>query len=146
MVRGRGRISLAPHLTIKALPDDVLLDIFQLCVPRFDPFLGYPPKTWYNLVHVCQWWRSVVFASPLSLDLHLLCTSSTPAREALDVWPALPIKIWSDAGFGYLGDNIIAALEHPDRVRDIWLFKIHSSLGRLITVMEEPFPAWKTFS
>jgi hypothetical protein len=82
-----------------------------------------------------------VFASPLSLDLHLLCTSSTPVREALDVWPALPIKIWSDAEFEYLGDNIIAALEHPDRVRDIWLFKIHSSLGRLITVMEEPFPA-----
>jgi hypothetical protein len=82
-----------------------------------------------------------VFASPLRLDLHLLCASSTPVREVLDVWPPLPIKIWSGPGFGYLGNNIIAALEHPDHVRKIWLFKICSSLGQLITVMQKPFPA-----
>jgi hypothetical protein len=81
-----------------------------------------------------------VFTSPLRLDLHLICTSSTPVREKLDVWPPFPIKIWS-AYAEHLGDNVIAALEHPDRICEIWLFKICSSLGRLITVMQEPFPA-----
>jgi F-box-like len=128
-------------VTIGALPDNVLLDIFRFCVPQFDPFLYYPPKTWYYLVHVCRRWRSVVLESPLSLDLHLYCTPGTPVREGLDVWPPLPIKIWSGSGPGYPGDNVIAALEHPDRVREIWLFNLHPSLGRLITVMQEPFPA-----
>jgi hypothetical protein len=40
----------------------------------------------------------------------------------------------------HVEDNIIAALEHPDRVRNIWLWKIHSPLDRLVTTMQEPFP------
>ncbi|KAH9979422.1 hypothetical protein BGW80DRAFT_1455141 [Lactifluus volemus] len=77
------------------LPDNVLLDIFQICVPHLDLSPGsYPrrPKTWYHLVHYS-------------------------CEEKLDVWPPLPIKIWSTHA-GDLGDNIIAALEHPDRICD----------------------------
>jgi hypothetical protein len=59
-------------------------------------------------------------------------------REKLDIWPPLPIKILSESP--NLGDNIIAALEHPDRIRDIWLWNIHPPLDRLVTMMQESFP------
>ena len=37
-------------------------------------------------------------------------------------------------------DNIIAALEHPDRVSFICLDLTGSMWGKVVTVMEEPFP------
>ncbi|KAI0270093.1 hypothetical protein BGY98DRAFT_1012074, partial [Russula aff. rugulosa BPL654] len=71
---------------------------------------------WHTLVHVCQRWRYLVFASPGHLDLRLECRIETRAREMLDVWPAFPIVItdYSDSVSGV--DNIVAALEQRDRV------------------------------
>jgi hypothetical protein len=93
---------------------------------------------WHPLVHVCQRWRYLVFASPLRLDLRLICTDSSPVREKLDIWPPLSIKIWSISP--NLGDNIIAAFEHPDRIREIYLWSIRSPLDHLVTMMQKPFP------
>jgi hypothetical protein len=101
-------------------------------------------RTWYKLVHVCQRWRYVIFASPLRLNLHLLCTASTPVRETLDVWPPLPIEVSAD--FVSFGDNIFAALNHPGRVRRINLDRISLPLNLLATVMQEPFPALESLS
>jgi hypothetical protein len=42
---------------------------------------------------VCRRWRSVVFQSPRRLNLRLLCTPKTPARDTLDIWPPLPLII-----------------------------------------------------
>jgi hypothetical protein len=39
-----------------------------------------------------------------------------------------------------LGGNIIAALEHSDRIRDVYLWSIRSPLDRLVTMMQKPFP------
>ena len=96
---------------------------------------------WNTLVHVCQRWRYVVFASPVRLDLCLRCTSETPVRETLDVWPPLPIEIASWDSESYDVDNIIATLEHPDRVRNIFIINLTcSQLERLVPMMQEPFP------
>jgi hypothetical protein len=59
-------------------------------------------------------------------------------REKLGIWPPLPITVSSKSPNP--GDNIIAALEHPDRVREITLWSIHSPLGRVVTTMQESFP------
>jgi hypothetical protein len=59
-------------------------------------------------------------------------------REKLDIWPPLLIKILSRSTTP--GDNIIAALEHSDRIREICLWSIHSPLDRLIAMMQKPFP------
>ena len=77
---------------------------------------------WHPLVHVCRRWRTIVFESPQRLNLRLLCTSETPARDKLDVWPALPLIILGQAHFltGSV-DNIVAALERTDRVCQIHL-------------------------
>jgi hypothetical protein len=93
-------------------------------------------------VHVCGRWRYVVFQSPLRLHLQLVCNADTPVKKTLDVWPrALPIII-NDFRWGrsLSGANIIAALEHHDRVSEI-NFKLTNTLPkRLNQVLEKPYP------
>jgi hypothetical protein len=101
-------------------------------------------EEWHILVHVCGRWRDVVFASPRRLNLRLLCTARKRVRELLHVWPALPIVICDRDGptsFVEDADNIIAALEKNDRVCNIALEGVTSSvLGRVAAAMQKPFP------
>jgi hypothetical protein len=135
---GAGHISL--RVTIEAIPDDILLDIFGFCLQGLEDYPDSRARNWNRLVHVCQGWRSIVFASQHRLDLCLSCTEHTPVRETLDVWPPLPIEISSYS----LGDNIFAALEHRDRVRKVSLLRIPRKL--IVTLMPEPFPALERLS
>jgi hypothetical protein len=102
---------------------------------------------WHKLVHVCQRWRQVVFASPLRLNLQIRCSHGTPVRKNLDIWPTFPIIIEYTAPHWQIfrdvdEDNIIAALEHPDRVRTVRLSLTGPQLGRIATAlaMQERFP------
>ena len=134
------------------LSDDVLLEIFDFCRKNQDweacdlleSFSGV--WGWHILVHVCQKWRQVVYASPLRLDLQLLCTHVTPVRKNLDIWPTLPISIvyhrpdpYSNNGFE---EDVVAALEQHDRVSTVELQGVTCpQLRKIIIVMQEPFPA-----
>ena len=110
-----------PGDSIDVLPDDVLLDIFDFFVEEGRQSLSKVfVEEWQTLVHVCRRWRSVVFGSPHRLNLRLVCSAKTPARDMLDVWPALPLYIQC-VGMAESVDNIIAVLEHSDRVRHIYL-------------------------
>ena len=121
-------------MSIDMLPDDVLLEIFDFFVRE-----AYHIEGWKPLVHVCRRWRSVVFGSPLRLNLRLFCSNNTPARDTLDVWPAFPlsIKCWEKAESV---DNIIAVLEHSDRVCHINLDFKGLDLDKLSAAMQVPFP------
>jgi hypothetical protein len=134
------------------LPDDVLLQIFDFCrVGDHHPLElpTHPALEWHRLVHVCRRWRQIIFSSTRRLDLSLLCKQGTPVRKNLGLWPALPIIIhYADHLHcipkrpSHDEDSIIAALEHPDRVRRL-KFPMTSSLsGKLATVAraQEPFP------
>ena len=119
------------------LCDDVLLNIFLHC-------LEASPEFWTTLVHVCQSWRKIVFTSPWSLHLRLCCKHGTPVSETLDRWPALPI-ILQYGGTSTVDppapedeDNVLAALEQPDRVSSISLTITDSLLAKLFT-LEKPF-------
>src|SRR5258708_3166709 len=104
-------------MTIDVLPDDVLLDIFDFCLDQPRRLILDRTKVWQGLVHVCRRCRVVVFQSPHRLDLQILCTTGTPVREMLDTWPALPLVILVDTDSLRRGmENIIAALEHRDRM------------------------------
>jgi hypothetical protein len=59
----------------------------------------------------------------------------------LDVWPPLLIQIQYYSVDPQVEDNLIAALEHPNRVRGIFLSSMSLPLERLVAVMQEPFPA-----
>jgi hypothetical protein len=68
--------------------------------------------------------------------LRLFCTSKTPARDTLDVWPSLPLIIW-DTHYPE-GRDDIAVLERSDRVVQIILFG--SNLENVLAAMQVPFP------
>ncbi len=83
-----------------------------------------------------------MFASSRRLHLELLCTHGTPVKKNLGYLPAFPIVIsFLDYFRGGDVDNLIAALEHPDRVRVIDLNVPCSLLEELSTVIQRPFPA-----
>jgi hypothetical protein len=127
-------------VSIDILPDDVLLAIFDFCVDEYSNSKA-GTEAWQPLVHVCQRWRCVVFGSPCRLNLRLICTENTPARDTLDVWPPLPLIIQNNAILTTKGvDNILAAFERRDRVYRIELREVNGSpLKKVLAVMQEPF-------
>src|SRR6266852_1331291 len=122
---------------IDVLPDDVLLEIFD-----FYLHIEVEPEAWEPLVHVCRRWRSLVFGSPRRLSLRLLCTPKTPVRDALDIWPALPLVVAGNVSLSGT-DNIIAALEQGNRVCQITLIDINIAdwqSEEVLASMLVPFP------
>ncbi|KAF8502630.1 hypothetical protein F5888DRAFT_1109139 [Russula emetica] len=109
-------------------------------------FKKHRMEGWITLSHVCRRWRSVVFQSPCRLNLRLVCTSTTCARDILDIWPPLPLIIHDSYFFkGDLSrvENIIAALELNDRVRQIDLVGLTNlEFGHVLdsAAMQKPFP------
>ena len=104
-------------IRIDVLPDDVLLEIFDFYVHlQMNPSCSFKKgtETWQSLVHVCQRWRSLVLESPRRLNLQPYCTPETPAKDTLDVWPALPLIVDGDMVSSGT-DNVIAALGQSNR-------------------------------
>ena len=126
------------------LPDDVLLETFDFYVDHMDEIyrltgsLKRSMERWIRLAHVCRRWRSVIFQAPRRLNLRLICTDTTPARETLDIWPPLPLIIDGCPVWMESADNINAALEHNDRVCRISLNCEH--LEYVAAAIHKPFP------
>jgi hypothetical protein len=138
------RLFTAAIVTIDMLPDVALLEIFHFYVGGEQ--IGYVDEeqieAWHTLVHVCRKWRIVVFGSPRRLHLRLQCTTTTPVRETLDVWPLLPIVIRVNDVEECAVDNVIAALEHNDRICELELWHVPSSqLECVFAAVQQPFPA-----
>src|SRR5229473_1321805 len=130
------------QVTIDVLPDVALLEIFDCHVNQLREVNDYSLEiqAWHTLVHVCRRWRSVVFGSPCRLNLRLLCAEKTPVREMLAIWPPLPIVVWKIATRKI--DNIMAGLEHNDRVCEISLWDMASlELEEVLAPMQKPYPA-----
>ena len=100
-------------VTIKMLPDDALLYIFDFYVAQ-NPDI----EVWHTLVHVCPQWRILVFMSPHCLNLWIECMGDTSVVNLLDICLALPIIISGNYN-PMTFDNIKAILEHHDHVCQI---------------------------
>jgi hypothetical protein len=126
------------------LHDDDLLEIFDFyIVDEYSDEVNFLKNEveWETLVHVCRRWRSVVFGSPRRLNLRLVCTPKTPARDTLDVWPSLPLLIHDTKRPTEDVDDIIAVLERSDRVVKIRLLHLDGSkLENVLAAMQVPFP------
>ena len=131
---------MAGQVTIDILSDDVLLCIFYFV--QFEVNRLWHLTWWHRLVHVCRRWRSVVFESPNTLDLRIICTPWTPA-QLLGIWPPIPIFITNTLVnttdrplFHYHFD---AAIVHRNRVCEIDLCLAISELQQLASTMQERF-------
>jgi len=126
-------------IQLDVLPDDVLLGIFDFYVDTVPVDPSWEPKTsieaWQTLVHVCRRWRNLVFRSPRRLNLRLFCTTQTPVRDRLDIWPALPLVV---CGIMTSSSDIIAALGQSNRVCQVIFWS--SRLDEVLAPMQVPFP------
>ncbi|KAI0298251.1 hypothetical protein BC826DRAFT_1184419 [Russula brevipes] len=105
---------------VDKLTDDALLEIFDFYLNENPPRFGAGDE-WHTLVHVCRRKR--------------------PVRAALDIWPVLPLEIEYYFRTWEMRDDIIAALEHHDRVRKIALGGVSNPLWEiLVTALRMPFP------
>jgi hypothetical protein len=124
------------------LPDVALLNIFDFYMPWITGFVNRKQlvKEWHTLVHVCRRWRNLVFGSPRRLGLRLYCEARTPAREMLNIWPALPIDVSCNGHEVWGVDNIIAALEHSDRIGNLDFIDPPLQFDRVLAAMQQPVP------
>jgi F-box-like len=133
-------------MSIDTLPDDVLLEIFDHHQLAAQEYALFGPWEWHRLAHVCQRWRSVIFASPRRLNLRLVYTYRKPVRKDLECWPPLPISIWYPRLVLYHPlspadeANVISALEFPDRICEINLTLTRPLLEKLTPLMQDPYP------
>jgi hypothetical protein len=125
---------------IDVLPGEVLLDIFDFYMNMKPPYRQKEVDAWQTLVHVSRRWRCTVFRSPRRLNLRLYCTPKTPAKDALDVWPALPLIVVGDLDISSGTNNIIAALGQGNRVREVNLRLGGWQLKEILKPMEVSFP------
>ena len=81
------------------------------------------------------------FSIVKSLESASYCTPKTPARDTLDVWPALPLLVDGSTTSTTTMDNIIVALKQSNRVRkvDLW-YLVDWKLEKVLTAMQVPFP------
>ena len=134
---------LGQVIEIDVLPDDVLLEIFDFYVDTMNSTYSHKwsIEEWQSLVHVCRRWRALAFESPRRLNLQLYCTPKTPARDTLDVWPALPLIVWGNMTSLSSTDNVIATLGQSNRVSYVHLLDLAGwQLEEIMAAMQVPFP------
>ena len=135
-------------MTIDILPDDVLIGILNLYIDqaqsrddteRSSTGSVRAEDAWQVLVHVCRRWRCIVFELSTSLNLLLLYTPRRHVRTMLDVWPPLPISIYSREQLQHptKRNNVIEALKQHSRIYKI---DIENPPNALMEAMKEPFP------
>ena len=152
-VTNAGQLRPFTRITISALPNNVLLEIFDfyldvnqwICSSTGERPVPQYEDLWHTLVHVCRRWRCVISASPRRLNLQLLCTEKRPVKK--NIWPELPIFIWAripkSRRSRSQGMNIIIAMlkQQHNCVCRIAVSDIPNSLLKKFAAIKTPFPA-----
>ncbi|KAI0291210.1 hypothetical protein B0F90DRAFT_1778943 [Multifurca ochricompacta] len=129
--------------SIKTLPDDILLDIFDYY--RLAVGIDWPQR-WYTLAHVCRRWKQLIFASSLRLALQLRSTFGTQVEDMITYSPPFPLVLDYDSRYDEswsisdVDGVLFALLQHPQRVREIVLSAPASRLARLTMAMTGAAP------
>ena len=90
-------------------------------------------------MHICQRWRSIIFASARRLDLYLTCSYRTRLGKNLANRPATsPLALhYTRYRRTPEDDGVLAVLEHPGRIHHI---KVRGTDSLLAKIMQKPFP------
>ena len=101
-------------------------------------------RWWYQLAHVCQRWRNLIFGSSSYLNIFLVCTYRTPVADMLAHSPPLPLVIdYPDEHRDITAEDeegTILALKQNDRVYRIRLRVSVPKLQKLILAIDEEYP------
>ncbi|KAI0272997.1 hypothetical protein BGY98DRAFT_143051 [Russula aff. rugulosa BPL654] len=153
-VRGKRR----RRVTIKMVPEDILLEIFDfyrhwaIKQNQERPWEWQWRRLareweWRRLAQVCRKWRYVISLSPRRLDLRILCEYGSPIENVLYSWPTLPVVIRHNAvgsvwTYLLMPRNIMVALRHPDRLCEVNLSGVPSSwTGPIVEMLLKPCQA-----
>jgi F-box-like len=143
------------RMTINDLPDEVLLEIFDVYRQSFSSFSSVRywnnKNGWLKLAHVCHYWRSVVLASPSRLRLRLYFTTDNPPMGA--VAPGCLSNLPIIVDYGHANWNatspkcFISTLKYPDRVCEIAIRGSNKRSDNLEIsgALDVPFPALENF-
>ncbi|KAH9970517.1 hypothetical protein BGW80DRAFT_1329751 [Lactifluus volemus] len=121
---------------IEKLPDEIIIEIFDFhrLVALDDASSG--PWKWHRLAHVCQRWRSLIFASPRRLELRL----EDPGFLArLAYRYIVPPHITTSGPQDE--NNVIVALKHSERICELDLTIAKTLWSTSDVSMSAPFPA-----
>jgi hypothetical protein len=146
---------LSPRTTIRSIPNEVLLEIFDSFRQSFQREGDYERAWnsndgWFKLAHVCREWRQLVLTSPSRLHIRLLFTRHRSGRAiAIRRLPPLPIVVDYRSGAWTVKTQLrmISALSYPDRVCGITFNMCHRQSKhspKLFAAMNQPFPALKS--
>ena len=99
---------------------------------------------WINLAHVCRKWRAVMFASCSRLDLGVTVGHIKPTYIKTILSGTLPIYVDYKGMYGGVTSSALwcmrAALEHPDRVREIAFEGTDANFNDILKVTQCAFP------
>ena len=140
ILRSRGAGKHRKRTTIKVLPEDILLEIFDFYrLDAMEQSKGHPWK-WHRLAHVSRKWRDVVFRSPRRLCMRILCEYGAPIGSILASWPTLPLVAKFHVGPipKPIPRNVRVALRRPDRLCEIDLHVTSSMLASIVEVIQKP--------
>ena len=136
------------QFTINMLPSEVLLKIFSCYVEE-----SHIGGVWHTLAYVCRRWRNIALDSPLRLNIRIFClefaSKASEVRQAslslslnlnlkkkLEFWPPFPtfpiaLRVYCFPELRPIlrEDNVLATLEHHDRICDINLMEFSISYG-----------------
>ncbi|KAH9020221.1 hypothetical protein EDB85DRAFT_533699 [Lactarius pseudohatsudake] len=133
------------YTTVDSINDDILLGVFIYY--RLIDEKGWNLRLgWRKLSHVCRRWRSLLYGSAFHLDMHILCTNSSPLVDTLSHLPSLPLVIdyHGETTTGTMGAKdelgMSQALQLRDRVRRVVLSIPSVSLHRLLVLMDDSYP------
>ena len=154
-----GNTEGSPSLTIDDIPDEVLLEIFdsyrQLFTQGHHNDWNRRPK-WFKLIHVCQRWRRIVFASSTRLSLCLVVANNNPGHMkaifspripplpiAVDYHPRKPCSHYARSNAKDLG-RVLAALKRCNRVRGITFSGTGPDFDKFFKATKHRFPELKS--
>ena len=133
------------NLTINHLPDEVLLEIFDLFQNRFT-YSFYRERLFqcFTLTHVCRKWRAIIYMSTSRLDLGITVGPGRPRHLRTILSSPLPIFINYDLKDIYMTKSALwrlrSALKKRNRVRGIFFCGSSAWFDEFFSVTNCTFP------
>ena len=142
-------VQLLRYTAISSIPVELLVEIFDWC-RLHDEYLWNHRCRWFNLLQVCRRWRDVIpeWASRLNLRCRYNCANHITTMPSY--LTQLPLIIHYSGGTYWerpvIKENLLLALQHRDRLCDIFISCSGFQDSELQMALANAFPMLETLS